>query len=184
MRKRTILTTMAMLALVAAGTAIAARQSTATHRKTARSSYSFVVPARVQRSIAHHYRQLDYLPTRLPRGLHYTSYSGVRGFQFTIWFSGLRAPSLQYGVTVADCGAQGSPMHTFTVNGLQISWSGSYTEQQAWRCVTRGQTTLTVSAGRSVEGDANPLAGNKLTRKQRKDALQLAMVVAYAKPIR
>ena len=147
--------------------------------------YSFPVPSRVQRAIAHGYRQLAYLPTRLPHGFRYTSYDGVRGFDFNVWFSSRRGQTvaLEYGVVAAECVTQGST-HSFTVNGLRISWSGTYTDQRAWRCITYGRTTLTVSASRSVEGDANPLAGNGLTPKQRRDALQLAQVVAYAEPVR
>lgn len=155
---------------------------------SATASYaSSTVPVNVQQAIAHRFPQFAYLPTRLPHGLHYTSYDGVRGFEFNMWFSsrgGATTAALEYGVTVADCAAQAPPMQSFTVNGVDVSWSGDYTNQRAWRCITRGRTSLVVSAGRSVEGDANPIETNTLTQKQNRDALELAQVVAYAEPIR
>jgi hypothetical protein len=148
-------------------------------------SFSAVVPVRVQQAIAHRFRQFAYLPSRLPTGLHYTSYDGIRGFEFTVWFGSRSGgtPALQYGVLAADCAAQPSPTQSFTVDGVDVSWTGDYTNQRAWRCIRRGQTSLVVSASRSVEGDANPVAGNGLTSKQRRDALELSQVVAYAEPI-
>ena len=147
---------------------------------------STVIPLRVQRAIARRFPQFAYVPTRLPRGLHYTSYDGVRGFDFDIWFSNRSGTpgALEYGVTDADCAEQPSPMQSFTVNGVDISWAGDFTNQRAWRCVTRGRASVLVSASRSVMGDANPLDGNQLTPKQRRHALELAQVVAYAAPIR
>jgi hypothetical protein len=148
-------------------------------------SFSTVMPVSVQRAIAHRFPQFAYLPSRLPPGLRYTSYDGIRGFEFTVWFSSRsgRTPALQYGVLAADCAAQPSPMQSFTVNGVDVSWTGDYTNQRAWRCITHGRTSLVISASRSVEGDANPFAGNRLTPKQHGDALELAQVVAYAEPI-
>jgi hypothetical protein len=183
--KKTLLAGLVVLVLVTTGTAIGlvVEQSSG----SATPSPSFAVPLRIQRAIAHSYPQFAYLPTQLPRGFHYTSYDGVRGFDFNMWFTsrGGQAAPLEYGVVAAGCGAQSSPMHSFTVNGVDVSWSGTYTDQRAWRCVARGGTSLVVQASRSVEGDANPLAGiNKLTPSQRRHALELAQVVAYAEPIR
>jgi hypothetical protein len=149
-------------------------------------SPSTVVPVRVQRAIAQRFPQFAYLPTRLPHGLHYTSYDGVRGFEFNMWFSGRdgSTAALEYSAVAADCATQAAPMQSFRVNGVDVSWSGEFTGQRAWRCVTRGRTSLVVSASRSVEGDANPGEGNRLTPKQHRDALELAHVVAYAEPTR
>jgi hypothetical protein len=149
-------------------------------------SFSTVVPVSVQRAIAHRFPQFAYLPSLLPSGLRYTSYDGIRGFEFTVWFGSRsgRTPALEYSVLAADCAAQATPMQSFTVNGVDVSWTGDYTNQRAWRCVTRGRTSLVVSASRSVEGDANPFEPGKVTPKQHRDALDLAQVVAYAEPIR
>jgi hypothetical protein len=86
-------------------------------------------------------------------------------------------------VLAGDCKAEGSPMLSFTLNGLHVLWSGEYTDQHAWRCVTRNGTSVVIEASRSVPGDANPVAGSP-TREQRRHALVLAKVVAHAKPIR
>jgi hypothetical protein len=146
--------------------------------------HSFVVPGGVQQAIVNDYPQFAYLPTRLPRGLRYTSYEGVHGFEFNMWFGsqGGSTAALDYSVVVADCEAQAPPMQSFTVNGVDISWSGDFTNQRAWRCITGGRASFIVSASRSVEGDANPFETNNLTPKQHRDALDLAHVVAYAEP--
>lgn len=148
--------------------------------------HSFVVPGGVQQAIVDGYPQFAYLPTRVPHGLNYTSYDGVRGFEFDMWFGSRdgSTAALEYSVVAADCATQASPMQSFTVNGVEVSWSGDYTNQRAWRCVTGGRTSLVVSASRSVEGDANPFEPDKVTPKQHRDALGLAQVVAYAEPIR
>jgi hypothetical protein len=147
---------------------------------------STVVPVSVQRAIARRFPPFAYVPSRLPHGLQYTSYDGVRGFEFDRWFSSRSGSTaaLEYSVVAADCATQASPMQSFTVNGIDVSWSGDYTDQRAWRCVTRGRTSLVVSASRSVEGDANPFEAEKPTPKQHRDALDLAQVVASAEPIR
>jgi hypothetical protein len=148
---------------------------------------STVVPLHVQHAITRKFPQFfAYLPTRLPHGLHYTSYDSVRGFEFSMWFSSRNGSTaaLEYSVVAAECATQASAMRSFTVNGVDVSWSGDYTNQRAWRCVMRGRTSLVVSASRSVEGDANPFEPGKPTPKQHRDALDLAQVVAYAEPIR
>lgn len=177
MRKRALIVTVAVLGLAAASIASAARLGGSAHPKS-------LVPPKVERAIARHYRQFAYLPTRLPRGLHYTSYSGIRGFEFTISFDGTRVPSLQYVATLASCGAQSSAMDTFELNGVNVAWTGTWTDQRAWRCVTHNGHSVVLSASRSIQGDANPIAGNQLTPKQRRHALELARVVAYAEPFR
>jgi hypothetical protein len=151
---------------------------------SATTSATFPVPAHVRRKIAHRYSKLAYLPTLLPRRVHYASWYGVSGFSFTVLFSGTGSASqdIQYTVLAGDCKAQGSPMLSFTLNGLQVLWSGEYTDQHAWRCVTRNGTSLIIQAGRSVPGDANPIGGSP-TLQQRRHALVLAKVVAYARPI-
>jgi hypothetical protein len=152
---------------------------------SATTSKAFPVPPKVRRRIAHRYSKLAYLPTLLPRRVHYASWYGVPGFSFTVLFSGTGSASqeIQYTVLAGDCKAQGSPMLSFTLNGFHVSWSGEYSDQHAWRCITRNGTSLVIQASRSVPGDANPIAGPP-TLKQRRHALVLAKVVAYAKPIR
>lgn len=178
MSTKTVLTGFIAVSLAAAGVASAAPRSSSTHQKSP-------VPPKVRRAIARHYRQFAYLPTRVPSGLQYTSYSGIRGFEFTISFDGTHAPSLQYEAMLASCSTQGSPTHSFEVNGVDVLWTGTYTDQRAWRCITHNGNSVVVSASRSVQGDANPIApGNTLTPKQHRHALELARVVAYAEPIR
>lgn len=166
-----------LLALTLAATAAGCGGSSAPR------SSSFPVPAHVQRAIARGYPQLAYLPTRLPAGVRYDSYDGVRGFEYTLWFGGSGGASkqLQFTVLAESCAGQGPPMQTFKIDGLDVSWSGLYTEQHAWRCITRGRTSLVVQATRSVSGDANP--GAPITSLIRRHALALADVVASAQPV-
>jgi hypothetical protein len=70
-------------------------------------------------------------------------------------------------------------MKTFRIGGVKIYWSATYEDQQAWRCITRGRRQTLLQSAVSISGD-DGLA----SAKQRRDALNLARVVAYAQPVR
>src|SRR5579875_2541251 len=92
-------------------------------------SHSFPVPVGVRRAIARDYAQLAFLPTRLLPGLHYASYDGIRGYEFDMWFTGAKEP-LEFSVEqTSSCASQPSAMQTFTVDGVDVSWSGAFTNQ-------------------------------------------------------
>ncbi len=135
------------------------------------------VPHRVQRQIARLHPRLAFVPTLLPPGYHYAKWIAGRG-GFDISFDNPeRTPNdLGYDVVKADCAAAGQAMKTFRMNGVNVSWSATYEDQQAWRCLKVGHTTLVLTASRSVAGDD---ALN--TPSRRRDALDLVRLVAYVR---
>ena len=114
-----------------------------------------------------------YFPTRLPAGFHYVSHN-LSSTGFHIDLAGDHGPEVTFGATKAGCSTMGRTMHTFAPSGIAVAWSGTMKHQRAWRCVDGG----VLSASASVLGD-----DSLKTSTQRRDALNLAMIVAYAKPI-
>ncbi len=137
--------------------------------------YSAAVPVSVQETIARENPKLAYFPTRLPAGFQYAS-DDVSQYGFDLYFTGAGQPS--FGVGSGYCYPRGDAMHTFTLSGVSVSWSATYEDQQAWRCVNSGGTSVLIQATASVSGDDS--LNNSI---QRQDALNLATLVAYAKPI-
>jgi uncharacterized membrane protein len=142
-------------------------------------TYSAVVPVSVQQQIASEHPKLAYLPTRLPAHYRFTHWEDSSA-GFGMWFDppGQTPPwrvELGYGVGPYDCASEGASMHILRVNGLNVRWSATEADQQAWRCIDGG----VVDASASIPGD-----DSLKTPKQRQDALNLATVVAYAEPIR
>jgi hypothetical protein len=122
--------------------------------------------------------RLAYVPTRLPPGYHYTERFSYGQNDFGLSFNKRRDTHDQLGYTVREAHCPGGAMHVFRVNGVRIRWSGTYEDQQAWRCVTSGNVSLIISASRSISGDS-PLN----TPRRVHDALLLARVVANIRHI-
>lgn len=162
----------ATIGIVAVATLAACGSSS---RTDSSSTYSQVIPQNVQRHIVKSFGRLAYVPTRLPPGYHYTNHFSYGPTDFGLSFD-KRHDHLGYTVREAHC--PGGAMHVFRVNGLRIRWSGTYEDQQAWRCVTSGNVSLIVGASRSISGDS---ALN--TPKRVHDALLLARVVANIRHI-
>jgi hypothetical protein len=144
------------------------------------SKYTSALSNNLQRAVVKTLPRFAYVPTRLPAGYHYSDYTLSR-YGFDAWFSkaGETPNQLGYHVVVkARCAAMGSAMHSFTMNGVTVSWSATYEDQQAWRCVTRDHVPFVVSASRSIAGD-----DVLTTRKTRDDARDLVRLVAYTKQI-
>lgn len=114
-----------------------------------------------------------YFPARLPAGFHEVS-DNVSSAGVHIDLAGDRGAEVTFGATKARCSMMGRAMHTFVPGGIAVAWSGTTKRQTAWRCVDGG----VLSASASVPGN-----DSFKTPAQRRDALNLAMIVAYAKPI-
>ncbi len=138
--------------------------------------YSAAIPVSVQETIARENPQLAYFPTRLPPGYEYAYEENVSPAGFDLYFTGIGQPS--FGVVSAFCYTEESAMHTFALNGVSVFWSATYEDQQAWRCVDTGGTNVLIQASASVSGD-----DSLDTSLRRQDALALATLVAYAKPV-
>ncbi len=146
--------------------------------------------------------RLAYVPTRLPTGTDgYGFYFGKwgvgaggelrrpkagdraragSGFGISFNQKGNSVPGLvAYWLGSGNCQSQGSAMHQFRLNGAAVNWSATYEDQEAWSCVRRGGTRFVVSVTRSVAGD-----DNLHSRQGRKDALELACMLAYIRPAR
>lgn len=142
------------------------------------SAASPVAPSYVQRGIAKRYRpELRYLPTRLPVGFRYAAWHAYR-LGFDIYFK--RGPNgpplLGFHVLVASCASYDGHMRAFKIDGVTVFWSAAHSDQQAWRCLTVGRLHLVLSSSNSVSGDS--LLN---TPKRRRDALDLARLVAFAR---
>jgi hypothetical protein len=137
------------------------------------------VPGSVQSLVRKAHPGLAYLPTRLPAGYRYSKYDSFRtGFGFFFSKAGEAPNQLGYGTGLSACATEGSPMHTFTMDGVQVRWSATYEDQQAWRCLITPKGRLVIDAYRSIAGDD----GLK-TPKQLHDALDLVRMVAYSRRI-
>jgi hypothetical protein len=160
-----------MQRLLVAGLAVLAL---ATVSAGAATSASPAVPLTVQRAIRKRVTPLAaYLPSRVPAGYRYRTWQGSRS-GFEIWFG-----QLAFGAGVAhSCSVGGSPMKTFRIAGVNVFWSATYEDQQAWRCVRRGHVTILLQSGQSIPGD-----DGTNTPKTLRDALLLARLVAYARPM-
>jgi hypothetical protein len=138
------------------------------------SAPSPAVPLAVQHAIKKRVSPLAaYLPSRVPAGYRYRTWQGSKS-GFEIWFG-----QLAFGAGVAhSCSVGGSPMKTFRLAGVNVFWSATYEDQQAWRCVRRGHVTILLQSGQSIPGD-----DGTNTPKTLRDALLLARLVASARPI-
>lgn len=115
-----------------------------------------------------------YYPSRLPPGFRYVSRAKVSSAGFDMYLDGGRQGTVTFAVTKDGCSKMGKAMHTFVPGGVAVAWSGTREHQRAWRCVDGG----VLSASASVTGD-----GSVKTPRQRRDARNLALLVAYARPV-
>jgi hypothetical protein len=137
-----------------------------------------VIPQSVQREIEKSFGRLAYVPTRLPPGYHYSQHFSYSPTDFGLSFNKRGDVHDQLGYTVREAHCPGGTMRVFRVNALRIRWSGTYEDQQAWRCIKSGNASLIVSASRSISGDSA-----LDTPKRVHDALVLARVVANIRHI-
>lgn len=139
------------------------------------------MPERVQRAIVNTVPALAYLPARLPASYHYAADSLSRS-GFTIRFRRASDPSHTTSLTFqveTTCTGFGPTAHTFHQDGVAVSWSFGYTEQEqlAWRCLVENHVTFSVSA-------ASIFRDNVLTTPRgRRNALDLVRLVADVKHV-
>lgn len=143
------------------------------------SGFSTALPQPVQRAIAKNDPGLAYFPTRLPPGYHYTEHFSNGPNDFGLSFSKSREMHDQLGYQVREANCRGGAMHIFRLNGARIRWSGTYEDQQAWRCFTSDNVSFIISASRSISGDSALDTPRRLH-----NALVLARVVANIKHVR
>lgn len=141
-------------------------------------AFSPALPQPVQRAIAKDDPTLAYFPTRLPSGYHYAEHFSNRPNDFGLSFSNPREMHSQLGYHVREAHCPGGAMHIFGLNGAHIRWSGTYEDQQAWRCLTSDNVSFVISASRSISGDSV-----LNTPRRFHDAMVLARVVANIKHI-
>jgi len=143
------------------------------------SALSPVLPQSSQHAIAKENPLLAYVPTALPAGDHYSGrFSNVHD-EVGLTFAGPTGShrGFTFGaeqLSHSPCPALGT-MHVFALNGVRVRWSGTFVDQQAWRCIERGGVTARIFAARSIAGD-----DSLGTPKARADALELARIVAGA----
>lgn len=117
------------------------------------SRFSSALPRSVQREIVSKFARIAYVPTQppnFPYGSHFNDVFSSGPNTFGLDFTGPGGPAA-VGFTVGlvrRC--RGASMHTFTANGVRVRWKGTAEDQEAWRCITRGRTTVAVSAGPSL----------------------------------
>jgi hypothetical protein len=141
------------------------------------SSFSSVLPQHVQRTIAKDAPVIAYVPRWLPAGYRYSKHS-LSGNESDLWFSKPGETPDALGLHVREAHCPGGATHTFRVRGMTVSWSGTYEDQQAWRCFTHDATPLVISASRSISGDSA-----LDTPQRRQDALLLARLAANTEHI-
>lgn len=167
-----------MLVLLSLAATVAACGSGSGSSPGSDSGSASVVPRRVQQAIAKSDPDLAYVPTELPSGYRYSTHSAGPD-NVDIWFSARGGTPDELGFHVRKAHCPGGATHTFTVNGVPVSWSGTYEDQEAWRCFTHNNVPVIVSASRSISGDS---ALN--TPRRRHDAMILAGLAANAERIR
>jgi hypothetical protein len=132
------------------------------------------VPASVEHLIAQRHPTLGFVPTFAPSGYHYQRWRDrAQGFDITFRRG---FPGLAFAVSRESCSALGSPMRVYSVARVQVNWSATYEDQQAWRCLRRRGTNIVIVAARSIPGD-DALD----TRARRRRARELTRVVASAR---
>jgi hypothetical protein len=132
------------------------------------------LPPRVQDAIKRSHPSFAYAPTVLPSGYHYQVWTNTNT-GYDIYFGpNPQLADLGFHVTQESCPSV-TPMATYRSNGVEVIWGGTYEDQQAWRCLG---PNLVMSATRSVAGDS-PIQ----TARQKRDALYLVRLVAYARQI-
>lgn len=140
------------------------------------------IPKRVEREIETRFPSLAYGPSWLPSDYSYAGYYPAR--KHGDWQVAFQSP--QYGdaltwyvlrTTARGCQrSERRPMAAYRFHGITVYWGATYEDQEAFRCLTRGETTVYISANAGLPGD------DKLnTPKRRHDAFVLAKAVAYAR---
>ena len=144
-----------------------------------------VVPLRVQRLLERRAPRAAYLPTRLPTGYSYFGHENLGSTGFDLYFSccvdfhppiiGFHAVLLKRSEVSEGCN-RSAGAKLFRIGGVVVAWSlaGDH-DQEAWRCIRRGGTTLRLAASgeRSNSQDTSWCTPR-----------QLARMVASARPIR
>jgi hypothetical protein len=139
---------------------------------------SSVVPPGIQQTIKKSYPQFPYVPTALPPGFRYIKWHRAK-IGFDIYFGRQSSlPDLGFHALKVSCAGYGHAIKTFRLNGVNVYWSATYEDQQAWRCLTRSHLHVVLSASRSVPGD-----DTTSTTAGRRDALYLARLVAFARRV-
>lgn len=137
-------------------------------------------PPRVAQTIRSRFPGMDYLPTRLPRGVRFQGWLLAAG-GYDIYYG--RKPrhqtlGVQVGARRGRCGSKDGAMQTFHVHGRTVQWSATYTDQRAWLCMRAHGRAFVISDSAAVAGD-----DNLGSARGRSDARRLAEIVAYAAPI-
>jgi hypothetical protein len=139
-----------------------------------------VVPLRVQRLLKRHAPQASYVPTRLPPGYTYFSRQGPNHRGFDLYFTCCddNLPLIGFDADLVrrsePCN-QGPAERVFRIDGVVVGWNAGHNDQDAWRCIKRGDTRLLLT----VSGEPPHSEGTSWRTPR-----QLARMVASARPIR
>jgi hypothetical protein len=117
---------------------------------------------------------MAYLPTQLPAGYGFLKW-GSDSHGFEVAFGPTLSQEIVFDVFPNECSVMGNSMHTFNVNGVNVEWSATHSDAQAWRCLSVNGQTVVISATRAIAGDDSLDTSQGLT-----DAQQLADAVGAA----
>jgi len=129
-----------------------------------------VVPLRVQDRIKARVKPfLAYAPVSLPRGYHYLrwlhSRRGPLALEIDFAWRGDRDPQLIFNVQDARrCPEMGRPMAIYRFGTVAVSWSTTYEDAQAWRCVARSNRRTFSYVSAPGNGSKKGPSGRALAR--------------------
>lgn len=159
---------------LAAGLSAAALAALVTACGSSPANSSSPVPPNIQHRVHDEYGSIGFIPTQVPHGYVFQNWDAEGPAGFNMYFGLPNLEQIGFGVDVVSCKRNGRPMHTFKANGVNVQWSATYEDQQAWRCLTVNGKQVLIQASRSVSGD-----DSLHTPQQRQDAEQMVSLVAH-----
>ncbi|HJQ75074.1 MAG TPA: hypothetical protein VJ814_09320 [Gaiellaceae bacterium] len=123
---------------------------------------ALALPHDVQQAIVKKFPRFAYVPTRLPDGNRYSSYSfDQSGFRVLFRRAGHSHAELQYSgddlrlrksyTSVPPvCSRLPGPTKTFTANGVEVAWTVDAGGDYAWRCF---DNHIDITAGAATRAD-------------------------------
>jgi hypothetical protein len=119
-------------------------------------SPSLPVPVAVQQAIKRQVNPVYVLiPAFVPPGERYERWTTHQGSGLQIWFQrDGAAKKIGFSVSlIGSCLGPGfGPTRTFTFGGVKVYWSGTYEDQQAWRCIKSRVGPTVLMATQSIPG--------------------------------